>query len=496
MKTIYLNSRGSDNNTGLNEGSPVATGRRAYDLAEPGDTIRVFAGEQYPNFLLGNEYGTFAKSNITVDRYGQEDAPNPLILGIARAASHIHFQHGDGLPIDNVTIRNLNFLAFQPTDPYADVRGGAITAYCIGQNVVLENINIEGYVGGMNLSSYIPGGFRNGLLRNVVVSDTYARLSRNGEGIVERTHSGGFFLSNTAGFILADCAALNVGWQNNSELWYPTKFNQGFYMHGSNSNLLLDRCMAIGASAGGIQLRGQDQSASNCLVIGCPVGIGGGSGTDYNHGCPAWSGKISNCVVWNSDDIVPHDQELSGRRGNPTSDTAGKPAFGMMVNFCDGPTVEDNWIVGGKGYEGAGMGLVVDERANHALIKNNKVFNWRNTLLSVRRMTDGTRLENNWFGASAQQTLSAGAAANVTAVNNKFYGGWGGQGSLWTPYTEYSDGMYYDVEVGADAFLWERDGIDLSERAAWARIAQQRKAGNVLTADQVAEWLAARQIGA
>lgn len=482
--TYFVSSvNGNDNNIGTNDGSPLKTTRKAYDLARDGDVILLKAGERFTDAIIGNEYGAFDKSNITIGKYGNDSAPNPLIRAENRGGDHIRFQ-GDRI-IENVIVTDLDFRAVAPADPYNDKRGAPITAYARGNGWVLKNIKIEGYAGGMNISGEEVGDIQNCLFENITINKTYARLSLNANNQVERTHSGGFFLSKTTGTILRKCAALRCGWIPESNLYIPTIYNQGFYMHASNSNLLLDNCTAMMCAAGGIQLRGNTQNALNCISIGCPVGIGGGNKTDYNSTGLLWKGYIRGCIAWNTDDVTPSDPTDSGRMGSPPH----KPAIGIAVNFSDGAIVENNYCLNGTSAEGNGAAIQIGERTNNTNIVNNKCYDWKGSIVTATHSTTNTFVRNNMFAGKNNQVPYSGNVNFANFSNNRWVGC---NPSSSTPdgfNEQYNDGMYYDFTYGVDAYYYYNGGFQGSERAAWTKAADEHWDGKSLNIENVKNWI-------
>lgn len=486
MITYYVSSTGNDTNIGTNDGAPLKTARKAYDLAQSGDTILFKAGDRFTDQVIGNEYGGFDKSFITIGKYGNSTAPNPQFRAQTIGGQHIRFQ-GDPI-IQNVIIQDLDFYALPPLDPYTDRRDAPISAYARGSGWILKNIRISGYVGGMNISAENMGDIQNCLFENIVVDRTYARLMLNTNGQLEKTHSGGFFLSKTTGCILRKCAALRVGWIPDSPLYIPTIFNQGFYMHGSNTNLLLDECLAVACSAGGIQLRGGNQTAQNCMSVGCPVGIGGGSETDYNSMGAMWTGSIRGCISWNTDDVTPIDPNASGRLGSPPH----RPATGMQINFSDGGIVENNYIINGVSSENGGVGLQLAKRIMNTNIRNNTIFNWNGTLVSATMPTTNTNIRNNRFAGRITQTGYRGDPAVASFAQNKWIGTNPNTNSPEGPTLPYNDGIYETMECGLDSYYSENEGFDGTDRAAWVKLADERWNGKILNSQNVKNWLESR----
>lgn len=481
--TYFVSTSGNDINVGTNDGSPLKTTRKAYDLARDGDTVLLKAGDRFTDAIIGNEYGSFEKSNITIGRYGNDNAPNPLIRAENRGGDHVRLQ-GDAI-IENFRISDIDFRALPPTDAYQDRRGAPITAYARGNGWTIKNIKIQGYAGGMNISGEEIGDIRNCLFENIVVDRTYARLALDSNGAVTRTHSGGFFLSKTANCIMRKCAALRCGWVPESNLYIPTIYNQGFYMHTTNSDLLLDGCVAIMCAAGGIQLRGNTQTAENCMSIGCPIGIGGGNKTDYNASGLLWKGAIRGCIAWNTDDVTPSDPTESGRMGSPPH----KPAVGIAVNFSDGATVENNYCLNGASAEGNGAAIQLGERTSNTTIKNNKCYDWKGSIVTATHQTVNTFVRNNIFAGKNNQLAYSGNPAFANFNSNRWIGCNSSVNSPEGKCEDYNDGMYYELTYGLDSYYYYNGGFKGSERAAWTKAADDHWNGNPLNIDNVKVWI-------
>lgn len=483
MNIYHIAPDGNDQNDGSIQ-NPLKTGQEAYRRATAGSEILLKAGERYTDLVIGDEYGSFRKSNIKIGRYG--DGPNPLIVAAQRGGDHIRFQ--DDSIITNVIVENLDFRAMPPVNPFLDIRGAAISAFAKMQSPTLRNIRIQGYAGGINMSGENMNDIVDLLMENIIIRDTYARLMINSENKIERTHSGGIFLSKTLRTRLLNCIGINVGWIPESPLYIPTIYNQAFYMHASNVDLRMDGCIAIGPSAGGIQLRGNTQDAIGCMTIGCPVGIGGGNKTDFNSTTFAWRGSIVNCIVWNTDDVTPEDSSSSGRMGSPPH----KPAIGIAVNFCDQAYVSQNMVVCGNQAEGNGAALQTGERTRNAEISNNILFDWKGSIVTSTHPTVNSVIRFNVIAGKQNQKLYSGPAGAIQWQSNRYYGGLYPESNPETGYNEYPDGIYYDIEYGVNAFVLEKYKQDLTERAAWSYLANKYWERQGPSVDEVRAWLASR----
>jgi hypothetical protein len=443
----WSQSRGDDANPGTRE-LPVASQERLYLLIQdarvrglPAAAI-LFRGETYSQALLG-QYNAWAWGGtnqeplyIMADPQMDASLERPII----ELASG-----GNGFKAYAGNIRLLG-LQLHNTSVNPQTRGDGITFYGKGENgvgnIVIDDCSVTGFGGNLKIQK---DELALDPIRNVVVSRSsiVGAWSNNG-------HSQGVFFSGLNGARVRECVLFANGYNLARGDAPPTTMNHNYYGVPNNQDVVFENVITTQASATGLQLRGWDQWARECVAINNPLGITGG----HAQALPDqdWVGGIEGCLILGGGDIgaTRRSFSLGINRTNQTKPArvvgniiwrAGPECLAMdagMVFWLQGATRQGWTISGNTVYEPRWNGTAAvaepairDDRQSGSLPLAADIFASNQFLASPAphwQRTPGLVDYLNSHGVNVFSPDMAGSAFTASAASNR-RGAWN---QAWT----------------------------------------------------------------
>jgi hypothetical protein len=251
-----------------------------------------------------------------------------------------------------------------------------------GDDVLFEDLRIEGFVTNIVLQSPRADPVINIRIRRCVVVDSYSWS----------THSNGLYAEGVRGLLIEESLFDRNGWNEFVPGAFPTIFNHNIYIATGNWQVTVRRNILSRASSHAVQLRCGGSVVDN-VVVQNPVGIllGGGTPDPLTHTLGV-SGSVIGNVVLEGVDILNHprgigiDIENIGLRGAVVSGNI----IANKITSSDSQSIR----LGASG-QGVGVGCI------NVQVTGNVVYNWRGNIRiddpqpgAVQR---AHRFENNIF---------------------------------------------------------------------------------------------------
>lgn len=339
-RRVYVSSSmGSDASDGT-EAHPRRTIPQGFSLllAGTGDGLFLKRGDVFPEYIGEPGGGAWNKSGMRADRplwvgaYGDRALPRPVVNGIGGTAA-LRYQSGGGVSFVAVDSIDFQWVTGSP-------RNG-ISYWSVGSGLLIQNCRVQGFEGGISLESNAATwttGLTGVVIRGCEILDSTPRGS----------HSQGLYVDRASGIcewtIVDRCGRLQSG--------DGTIFNHGAYITSPTTGWAFEHCLVARNSATGLQLRAQDTSARDCLVLDNPLGITTGHAdillkqdrradgtlvTLWENKFPEWGwrGEVARNLIVGGGDICP-------TKTGPDRQPRGMP---IGLGFVAGGRFTDNVIM-------------------------------------------------------------------------------------------------------------------------------------------------------
>ena len=315
-KVYVSSSAGDDANSGLSPDQPVATLSRAKSLMRDGypDWMLLRRGDTWTNQSLGRWTlrGRSIEEPMRISAYGT--GARPLLK---TGADHgLTLWEGDGGGYGNLAITDIRLKAHTYDGAEASGNPAGINWHDSGQNLLLENVRIDGYASNIIVRSPGSADFRNLQVRRSVITDAFAKHG----GYENGSHAQGMYTASVDGILVEENVFDHNGWNPAVEGAEPTIYNHNLYLHESSTADVVVRDNIIArASAHGLQARPGGVVEGNLFVDNAlAFFIGGEGGSAYD-----------NLVLHASDRT--HGDGLYRATGIDMKNIAGSEAFRNII---------------------------------------------------------------------------------------------------------------------------------------------------------------------
>ena len=373
-RVIYVSSSsGNDANSGLSPQAPKKTLGAGYALLRNGfsDRLLLRSGDDFKTtpFLEWNISGRSPTEPTGISTYG---GPVRARLSPPQNSGAItNFR----TPIRNVFFENLH-LEPRSYDPSQQWGGTGLTILNNAENVVLQNLRIVRFAGGLVVQGASTARARNILVQYNVVYDNH--VTTPPPEAAAPTHSQGAYFSNIDDLVLKH----NFFDENGHQLALPrtaTIFNHNVYIQGDNRSVIAEGNVLARAAAHGMQLR-PFGIAENNLFLENPIAMNVGSGQND----PVYA---RNAGSWVTRNVVIGSRDINGKTPR---------GFGFMFIGGGGHLIDNNIFAhrGDTGMDRAiQLGAYPGFEMGFAMVVDNKVYNWgRDLSLNFRAPLGGTLL--------------------------------------------------------------------------------------------------------
>ena len=395
-RIIYVSSAGDDANDGLLEDNSVKTIGKAKSLVRDGfpDWILLNRGDVW-NEAIGawSLSGRSESEKMLISYYGNTSKSRPLL----KTGSSIALSVDSNDEVSNFAVVGLQFISGSQDRTF----GIKFLGY--GENILLEDILVQGYKEGMIVQS--TSGLQNFTLRRSEILDSYSGDKAQG-----------LFLKNIHGILLEENLFDMSGW-NPSKGDARDVLSHNVYVQVDSTNLTARGNIFSRGASHGLQARVGGTVEDNLFVqnsIGLSFGHVLGGSDPVSGGV---TGRIERNVIVESTDL--------------TNTSAGRRGQGMEIGNIKSALVTGNIISRdlGEGSEnGGGISLTdVGIGVENTNITGNVVFGWKKSL----NVNDDFGFQNVLFADNVLQSsdenqplIKYGANlrnGKITYKNNTYY---------------------------------------------------------------------------
>jgi len=427
-RTIYVSSStGNDANDGLTPSTPkrtIATGKALLRNTFP-DWLLLKRGDTWhENFGQWKTGGRSPQEMMVVGAYG--DGERPLLLTGAQDGIYAFANNGTPNRISNIAFVSLSFIA-DTYDGSQSCQG--IEWLLTGTNMLVEDLSVQGYNGGIVVSS--TSGDNNDLMsHNLVIRrnevlDCYA--------LNNVSNSEGMFIWHVEGILIEENVLDHNGWNDNVPGAGATMFNQNVYIQNGCLNATFINNISCRAGSHGLQQRCGGLTQNN-LFIGNSLGLMSGGGSFPEH-------DGVQCIVDRNIITEPKDISPSLPRGcslEISNITNGSVTNNLIFRNLDAHDPRGIYIHGTAVANDGTPTIGV----HNVLLSRNVIYNMPQPFLIEGNATQitGITMRGNdaqdhvgllqWIHLWNQ--MNASAAANIQSTNNTF----------WSDHLPAGDWMY------------------------------------------------------
>jgi hypothetical protein len=318
-----------------------------------------------------------------------------------------------------------------------------------GTDILLEDLRIENYAGGISIQGTTVGistGRPNNIvIRRCIVSDTYSNTD----------HAGGMFANYCDNLVVEECIFDKNGYKD--DVAPATIFNHGFYLSVGNTNVVFRRNIVIDSASHGVQLRCGGVIQDNLFIRNAISILLGGGDPIVPGGA---TGEVIGNVILEGKDITTsaprgYGIDLKNLRSAIVRDNiiANKrttmPAFAIGVSVSGGPDgfgVHDTDISNNVVYRWNGpiyfKALTLPATYAGVVVRSNTVID--SNPLSVTPLASSIPIDEAQVRFTSNRYWSAGGDATWFRAGNQLMGY-----SQWTSLMNEPDAIRQNQEFVA-----------------------------------------------